>query len=590
MGNRFERSGTAWRILFILCALGCSLPVSAQEEFERAPFRAVRWIPEVEIEGRWYELRSVDGVPVQEIVEFILRQEGDPWAQRFAEDLVEMLTNMGNPPGESVKLVVRDRETGEEKTFDKVPLTAENRKAIQQLRRELESRPLHDLKPAAVASALDSLETALAERWSYRHANGADYDAAIAALRQRIGAGMSRDELGVELQKILALGIDGHSGVSGYRLPQGGTLPFLIEPAGERFVAFNPERRSFLADGFPILTRIDGKPIAEWCAAAAGLVPKGSPQYIRQRCLRLLLELDYWRTQLNLPKKDMVDLELTDTDGRLHKTLALPVASSPPAYGVWPPGGSRLLEGNVGYLRLPKMRKETSVLEIKRWMPKFRDTAGLIVDVRDNNGGERDALLLLYSYLAAPDDPPRVFTAAAYRLHPAHNENHLAEHHFMYRAGAAEWTPQERQAIAEFAKTFKPQWELPKGQFSDWHYMVLRRLDDPDVYHYDKPVIVLMNAKCFSATDIFLAGLKGVKNVTLLGTPSSGGSAFTQEVVLGATPLRLRIGSMASFQADGKLFDTNGIRPDVLVEPVPDYYIGGRDNVLEEAVRRIRDR
>jgi hypothetical protein len=45
---------------------------------------------------------------------------------------------------------------------------------------------------------------------------------------------------------------------------------------------------------------------------------------------------------------------------------------------------------------------------------------------------------------------------------------------------------------------------------------------------------------------------------------------------------------MASFQADGKLFDGNGIHPDELVEPVPEYYIGGRDNVLEEAVRRIR--
>jgi peptidase S41-like protein len=95
-------------------------------------------------------------------------------------------------------------------------------------------------------------------------------------------------------------------------------------------------------------------------------------------------------------------------------------------------------------------------------------------------------------------------------------------------------------------------------------------------------------SKSFSATDIFLAGLKGMKNVLLLGTPSGGGSAATQEIVLGATPLRLRIGSMASFQADGKLFDGNGIQPDVLVEPVPEYYIGGRDNVLEEAVKRIR--
>jgi hypothetical protein len=91
----------------------------------------------------------------------------------------------------------------------------------------------------------------------------------------------------------------------------------------------------------------------------------------------------------------------------------------------------------------------------------------------------------------------------------------------------------------------------------------------------------------FSATDIFLAGLKGMKNVVLLGTPSSGGSAFSQDIVLGSTPLRLRIGSMASFQATGNLFDGRWVQPDVLLEAVPEYYVGIRDNVLEEAVRRI---
>jgi hypothetical protein len=433
-------------------------------------------------------------------------------------------------------------------------------------------------------------EAALNERWSYCHANNADFPAAVAALRKRIGAGLSTNDFGIELQKIIALGIDGHARVSGYRLPPGSYLPFLIEAQGKRFIAFTPERRAFLADGFPFLTKIDGRDLAEWCANVAVLVPKGSPQYIRARCLRLLREIDYWRSQMNLPKKDTVEIELTNEDGRTRKMLTLPVAKSPFAYGVWPSGGSRLLESNVGYLRLASMEKTPSVAEIKVWMPKFRDTAGLIVDVRDNDGGDRDALLELYSYLATPGDSPRVFTAAAYRLQSERNENYLAENHRMYRAGAREWTPRERQAVAEFAKTFKPQWKLPGGQFSDWHYMALSRLDEPDVYHYDKPVIVLMNGKSFSATDIFLAGLKGMKNVLLLGTPSSGGSAFSQEIVLEPTPLLLRIGSMASFQAGGKLFDGHGVQPDVLLEPVPEYYIGVRDNVLEEAMRRIRNK
>ena len=446
------------------------------------------------------------------------------------------------------------------------------------------------LPRAAATSALDVFQSALNDRWSYRHANRADFDSAIAALRNRIATDVSSDELGIELQKIIALGIDGHAGVSGYRLPQGGCLPFLIEAEGERFVAVNPERTAFLADGFPYLTRIDGKDVAAWCKAAAVLVPKGSPPYVRRRCLRLLLEIDYWRGVMGVPQRETFEVELAGADGAARTTLTLPVANTLTAYGVWPSGGSRLLEGNVGYLRLANMVAATSVPEIQRWLPKFRDTAGLIVDVRDNNGGDRDPLLLLYSYLAAPGDPPRVFTAAAYRLYTAYRENHLAEHHRMYRADASEWSPQERRAVAEFAERFKPQWELPKDQFSPWHYMALTRHDGAEVYHYDNPVIVLLNGKSFSATDIFLAGLKGMKNVLLLGSPSSGGSAFGQEIVLGGTNLRLRIGSMASFQADGKLFDGNGVLPDVRVEPVPEYYVGGRDNVLEEAVRRIVQR
>ena len=444
------------------------------------------------------------------------------------------------------------------------------------------------LSGAAARAALDAFAALLDERWSYRHANDAAFPAAIAALRKRIAGGMSSDDLGIALQTILALGIDGHSKVSGYRLPPGGCLPFLVEPAGDRFVGVTPDRAAFLADGFPFLTRIDGKEMSTWCAAAKALVPKGSPQYVRVRCLRLLREIDYWRGRLGLPRTTTVEVELTDAGGRTRKVVTLKVAPAPLTYGVWPTGGSRLLENDIGYLRLTSLAKEPSLAEIQEWMPKFRDTAGLIVDVRDNDGGDRDALIALYSYLAAPGDPPHVFNAAAYRLHPSHPEDYLASNHHMYRDGASEWTPPERRAVAEFARTFRPRWVPPKGQFSDWHYMALGRVEDPALYHYDRPVLVLSNGRSFSATDIFLAGLKGMKSVLLLGTPSSGGSAYTEEFPLAATPLRLRIGSMASFQADGRLFDGQGVQPDVLLEPVPEFYVGGRDNVLEEAVRRIR--
>jgi hypothetical protein len=448
------------------------------------------------------------------------------------------------------------------------------------------SNPL--LEPRVSLAAINAFKAALDDRWSYRHANESDFDGAIAALRKRVEGRISQNELGIELQKILALGIDGHSRVSGFSLPPGGYLPFLIEVSGRRFVAVEPLRKAYLSDGFPFLTKIDGRDVNEWCSTAAVLVVKGSPQLVHTRSTALLRNLDYWRDVMKLPRKPTVTVELADRAGRRRKTLTLPVASSLPAYGVWPNAGSRLLEGNIGYLRLKTMEASTSGPEIKTWMPKFRDTIGLIIDVRDNNGGDRDALMLLYSYLAAADDPPRVFNAAAYRLYKDHPDTYLAGEHRMYRANATEWSAAQRAAVARFAKKFKPQWQLPKGQFSDWHYMALTRMEDPEIYYYRKPVIVLLNGKSFSATDVFLAGLKGMENILLMGTPSSGGSAFSREITLGETQLVLRIGTMASFQADGKLFDGNGIQPDVLIEPVPEYYIGGRDNVLEEAMRRIR--
>jgi len=560
-----------------------------QPDFERSPFQAVRWAPEVEVDGRWYQLRSVDGVPVQDIISFIRPQEGDKWPRRFTEDLVEILSKMDKPIGPTVKLVVIDSATGQEKTLDKVPASHKNREAIIREKFEQKSLPKSMLKPQHLNSALDAFVSALDNRWSYRSASGADFDTAVAALRQKIGAGISADEFGIELQKIIALGIDGHASISGYQMPGGHYLPFLVEPEDKQFVAFKPDRSGFLADGFPYVTKIDGKDVGAWCGAAAAHVPKGSPQYVRHHCLRLLRHVDYLRQQLKLPKKDIVEVELAAKDGTKRKTISLATSTSYPAYGEWPRDGSQILKGNVGYLRLKDMTSETSVPDIKKWMEKFRNTAGLIVDVRDNGGGNRDALVWLYSYLASPDATPRVVTAAAYRLCPEHQVGHLAKR-FMYPADAKQWAPAERQAIATFAKTFQPQWELPKGQFSDWHYLVLSRRDSPEIYHYDKPVVVLMSAKCFSATDIFLAGLKGMRNLTCLGTASGGGSSFVQDVQLGLTPFHLRIGSMVSYQSDGKLFDGVGVQPDVKIDAIPEYYIGGRDNVLEDAIQRVKNR
>ena len=387
--------------------------------------------------------------------------------------------------------------------------------------------------------------------------------------------------LPLEFQKIIAHGIDGHARVSDWELG-GRCLPFLIEPIDNRYVAFNADRTALVDSEHPFIQSIDGININDWITLSSSLVAKGSPQLVERRSARLLRHIDHWRREKGLPVTPNISVTLASKDAI---TKELTTVGRKPIYGDWPRSSSRLLHQNIGYLRLRRM-DDTAVSEIKTQMKNFKATSGLIVDVRGNGGGSRDALRLLASYLTSPNDPPRIANVAKYRTHEDFHRNHLVAR-FMYRADSKHWTEAEKQAIADFAKSFKPEWEPPADHFSQWHYMVLSRLKDAAIYHYDKPVIVLSDAGCFSATDIFLAGLKGMPNVTLMGTPSSGGSARSESFRMPGINLRIQLASMASFQPDGKLYDGNGIIPDAIVEPSPTYFTGVSDIVLDLAIERI---
>jgi C-terminal processing protease CtpA/Prc len=221
-------------------------------------------------------------------------------------------------------------------------------------------------------------------------------------------------------------------------------------------------------------------------------------------------------------------------------------------------------------------------------MPEFLSTEGQIVDVRGNGGGSRDALRALFPYLMSEGDAPRVVNAAKYRLHPDYRDDHLGGSRFMYRESWEGWTPEERAAITQFKTTFRPQWTPPESEFSDWHYLVMARRTNPQAFVYGKPVVVLLDAGSFSATDIFVNALKGWHDVTLVGTPSGGGSARQIPVTLPISRLSFALASMASFQWSGQLHDGNGTQPDVLVYPDPESFLfDGRDNVLERAVEIV---
>jgi C-terminal processing protease CtpA/Prc len=557
-----------------------------------SPFQAVRWrgdVPEVRVGGTWYELLKLDGLPAKKIVATCKVLDDDAWQKRFEEDLVAVLTSMGDKPGDSATLVLKDPSSEHVQTLTGVAMSEENRDAIRDARQEVEDGPLtRDQAQQDLDATKDLLET----NYSYLKLRGVDYKTGLAEISHGLADSNDQASLEIQLQKMMARFGDGHSGIDDFTeaLPAG-FAPFLLGDTEEGLVVFRADHSDFLDANFPYLRSLDGVPVEEWLAAARRIVPDVSPQFVRNDSIRMLRYVNYLRGELGLPPKVKLSVELDAGSSGPVKVLQLPLAAEKPIYGTWPRGADRILSGDIGYLRLGTMDDSPAFTQrLTQAMRDFRQTRGLIIDVRDNGGGVRDGLRQLFPYFLSSTDGPRVVNVAAYRLKsgddPNAPEGYLANR-ALYPLTSHVWWDQDRVALRQFAETFKPAWTLPDRQFSAWHYAVIKPASGSDVYYYARPVVILMNSQCFSATDIFLGAFKGWRNVTLMGTASGGGSGRVDEFPLPNGRIRLRLCSMASFQPNGRLYEAHGTIPDVTIRPIATDWIGKTDSVLAAAVARL---
>ena len=439
------------------------------------------------------------------------------------------------------------------------------------------------LTQAELDEDLYQFQTELAGRYAYLRYNEPDYESAIQAIRDMAGDGMSVDDFDIELSKVLALSIDGHGGVVGGRFSVG-YLPFRVERIGNRYIAFWPDRRDFVATSYPFLSKVDGMSMDEWRAELQVIVAKGSPSYQTYYTLRYLEYIRFARSLAGIDDPDVIEVELESRDGSRRVTTVLEVVDEPPTVETWPASESGFLAGGIGYLRITRWLEDAPV-EIETWMPRFAGARGLIIDIRDNKGGSRSVLRGLYPYFVSASDPPHVANAAKYRLYSGFSYDHLAGRD-MYRENWIGWSPAERSAISEFMETFEPEWVVPESEFSDWHFWVLSKSSKPDAYNFQGQIIFLMDKTCWSASDVVLSSVKGLPNVTLIGEPSIGASGARIITTLKNSGLEFFLSSMASFQNTGKLYETNGIEPDIYLEPRPEYYLqNGYDRVLRYAVQ-----
>ncbi|MEM7166566.1 MAG: S41 family peptidase [Planctomycetota bacterium] len=597
-----------------------------------SPFSMVRWngaVPEVEVGGRWWGLEAIDEAATSDILKFCKSRYGKRWDKRFCEDLVEVLSEMGNVPGATVALRLRDLQTGEIATHKQVKLTRANREAILAARPRsragraaspTSSAPVHRVErkhakrahrkfaylgdrywnagvggawisAAAAAQDLDQLEWHLTHEYSYRDLTKVDFKRALDAVRAQLADGITYNDFVIQLRKLLALFGDGHTRARGVRqaLPRG-FLPARVADIDGRLVALKPDGSALLDPDYPYLRALDGVAVETWLRVAARLAPQGSSQMVRFESVDFLPWTNYLRRDLELPPSEAVSITLESTSGKEAKEHKLPLATRPHFFRQRLTEPPQVMPGEIGYLPIPSMSlRSPQVDAVVAKLRQFKNTKGLIIDVRGNDGGNREALDRLFPLFMAANEAPEVLNVARYRMRPAvqaapRPADGYLRSRMLFPLRAARWTKTQRAVLEKFRKKFRPRWKVDDDEFSDWHYMVATPAGK---WHYDKPVIVLMDSTCFSATDIFLGAFEGRSGVTLMGTASSGGSGRSRKTTLANSQVQVRLSSMVSYRRNGKLYDGVGIVPDVVIHPTVADLLGESDSILEAARSRL---
>lgn len=195
---------------------------------------------------------------------------------------------------------------------------------------------------------------------------------------------------------------------------------------------------------------------------------------------------------------------------------------------------------NVGYLRLSTFSSTFGESNIDAILNYFNTCSGLIIDVRDNGGGE---LTNVEKFVRRFIDKPIVAGYMIHKTGPGHND---------------------------FSQPFEYTYR-PPAQRIMWF----------------KPVAVLTNRSTFSAANNFVGIMKSLPQVTVVGATTGGGSGMPLSSEL-PNGWSVRISACRILDPEGR--DTEfGVAPSEgwEVDLDPQQALNGHDTMLDAAIRAL---
>lgn len=258
-----------------------------------------------------------------------------------------------------------------------------------------------------------------------------------------------------------------------------------------------------------------------------------------------------------------------DCGGKVRDVSARRIAAfwppEHPAFQWWSAKVSQIQ--TIGYIRIDRFDDGAAALA-DRAMAELKDTAGLVIDVRENSGGNASALRLA-SYFAAGETPAFALFARPYLQALGHKVTRADV------AGAAKITGAYTDE-AIFAAV-----SSNKGAATFWS-------EDLSDRRYLKPVVVLIGEDTGSAAEGFGWMMRGLPQVKFVGRRTAGALLSADRFPLpGGWVLTVPVQGV--WGADGSDYRDRAVAPDVAVPWTRADMCSGRDpDVLAALALLIR--
>ena len=248
----------------------------------------------------------------------------------------------------------------------------------------------------------------------------------------------------------------------------------------------------------------------------------------------------------------------------------------------------QILDDSIAYVALNSFANDKIVEMFDSVYADIKNAGGLIIDLRNNGGGNSNIGYAIIDYLTGES-----YTTSMWRTR---------EHRAAFKAWGY-WSVKERENMTdEELLAFEEKYNAASEEEREWYDRTIdtytgdwwyhgtpgtRKSERTDIFEGD--VVILVSNNTASAAEDFLVAIDMLERATFVGERSFGSTGQPLSIELPGGGWA-RVCTKRDIYPDGREFVGYGIKPHVKIKPRIDDVLENRDVVLEKGIEVLKEK